>query len=582
MPTVRIPLIGVSNPRTIDGQATLVADKDQLLVNCTFSVVNQPDGGAVAYVEKRPGWGVESIVEAGAQSTGCIRTDSLDACVSAFGTTNSTVYESQISIGAITGRALHFSETLISGIGYVMIKSSDGTGWYYASDARSQLSYVGDTHTNTIIDGIASTAGMYSGQAISGTGIQAGTRISSVTSSTAIVVDTATTATAGGVTITKTPIAKILDTDFTASTSYTSKFADIDGYLVYATDDGQLRNGDLNSATSFSAVGKIAAQMSPDKPIAVMRHKNIILCFGTDSIETFRNAGNPTGSPLTRVAESSTKVGSLDQRSIAELEDDIYFVTSSRDGDLMVKKLPGLSTISTPAISKSLGTISGDAEIYLSAFVLGGYKYCSAYVATGLSTTVDNILLESGDNLLLETGDMILLEGSSSVTAKFGRHFVANVDLNIWSEWDSNIPTFVYGQGNGPTNSLIATSRVNTGGKVYTINPTSDGELHTDDGSAFTMEVTTVRIDHGTNKRKFVSSIRLIGDTQESGTATLSYSDNDYGGFVDLGTFDMTSTRPEIRPGGSYEGGRVYRLTHSADTPFRAQALEIDYDLRQG
>jgi hypothetical protein len=578
MPTVRIPLVGVANPRTIDGQATVVAGQDQRLVNCTFDVVKDPiTGQAVAYVEKRPGWGVESIVSAGNISTGLMRTDSIESILSAFGDTNSTIYDSQISVGAITGRALHFSETLISGVGYILIKSSDGTGWYYAENARDQLSYTGDTHTNTTIDGIASTAGMYSGQAISGSGIQAGTRISSVDSSTAITVDTATTATAAGVTITKTPIAKILDTDFITSGSFISKFAEMDGFLFYSTDDGYLRNSDLNNLASYPATGKLAVQMSPDKPIGVVRNKHTILCFGTDSIEVFRNPGNPAGSPLARVADVNSKVGALDQRSIAEIEDDIYFATSSRDGDVMIKKLPGLETVSTPAVSKMLGTISADARIYMSAFGMGGYHYLSAYVTTGAIGGVSMLLLETGDNILLETGDDILAEGSSSETSYFARHLVYNTNLRVWSEWDSNIPTFIVGQGAGATNQLIATSRVNTGGKVYTINPASDGELYTDEGSAYTMSITTMPVDHGTNRRKTVTAVRLVCDQQESGTATLSYSDDGYESFTEAGTFDLTEREPMITRLGAYQGGRVYRLEHSSDAPFRAQALEIDY-----
>jgi hypothetical protein len=197
MPIVRIPLAGTFNPRTIDGSRVLEAEQDQRYLNCTFTAgLNAATGRPVVYVEKRPGWGVESIVAANNVSTGLIKTDSFNSVIAAFGSTNSTIYDGQVSVGAITGRAMYFTETLLSSVGYVLIKSSDGTGWYYTSDAKSQTSYTGDTHTNTTVDNIASTTGMYSGQAISGSGIQAGTRISSVDSATQITLDTAATATA--------------------------------------------------------------------------------------------------------------------------------------------------------------------------------------------------------------------------------------------------------------------------------------------------------------------------------------------------------------------------------------------------
>ena len=93
----------------------------------------------------------------------------------------------------------------------------------------------------------------------------------------------------------------------------------------------------------------------------------------------------------------------------------------------------------------------------------------------------------------------------------------------------------------------------------------------------YSMEIRTSKIDHDYGGRKFINSIRLIADDQASGTATLEASDDDYGSWVTLGTFDMTSHDKKISACGSHVGGRAYRLTHSANTPFRAEALEIDY-----
>lgn len=67
---------------------------------------------------------------------------------------------------------------------------------------NSSASFAGDTHTNTTIDGISSTAGLQVGMLLSGSGIQDGTRITSITSATAIKVSPATTATASAVSIT--------------------------------------------------------------------------------------------------------------------------------------------------------------------------------------------------------------------------------------------------------------------------------------------------------------------------------------------------------------------------------------------
>jgi hypothetical protein len=61
------------------------------------------------------------------------------------------------------------------------------------------ISIVGNTHTTTIIDGIASTTGIKIGMGITGTGIPAGATVTNVQSGVAITISIAATTTATGV-----------------------------------------------------------------------------------------------------------------------------------------------------------------------------------------------------------------------------------------------------------------------------------------------------------------------------------------------------------------------------------------------
>ena len=99
----------------------------------------------------------------------------------------------------------------------------------------------------------------------------------------------------------------------------------------------------------------------------------------------------------------------------------------------------------------------------------------------------------------------------------------------------------------------------------------------TDAAATMTATVRTNGIDLDTDEEKFVTEIWLDADTQASGTATLECSDDDYGSWVTLGTFDMTKHEKRITRCGSHTGERAYRLTHSANTAFRARALRIKY-----
>jgi hypothetical protein len=579
MPTDRIPLVGSFNQRGLAGNADLVSGLDQRFLNCVFSVAQNPvTEKAVVYVEKRPGWGVDSLVAAGSASTAFLRPQSFNAAIAAFGDTNSTIYVGTISVGAITGRALFFTETIVNSITYVMIKSSDGTGWFYAEGAKDQLTYIGDTHTNTTIDNIASTAGMYVGQIVTGTNIPADTRIATV-SATSITLTQATTGTTAGITITKAPLAKIIDADFVTTGTRISAFVEMDGYLFYSTDDGNVRNSDLNSVTSYPALGYVSPNMSPDPPVGLARHKNLLIAMGCASKEAFYNAGLATGSPLQRSPQYFDRIGALDQRSIVTLDNDIYFASTPHEGDVGVHRIRGmeLTKVSTFAVDKILGTAAADGAIYATSFRLGGYPYAAFVVSVASDGPASNLLLESGDALLLESGDNILLEDTPAQVASFLRMLVLNASLGVWSEWDCNQATFVDGIGMGTSNQILATSRFNTGGKIYRIAPISDGQLYTDEGAAFSMEIRTARVDHGTTKRKFVQSVRLVSDQQTAGTASLYFSDDNYVTWQGPFTFDMELPEPRVNRLGSYEGGRAYKIVHSYNGPFRAEALEIDY-----
>ena len=515
MPTERIPLVGAHNQRTIDAQSQLEASTDQQFMNCVFGVVRNPiTGKSTVYVEKRPGWGVKSLVEAGSLSTGLIHSDALGTTISAFGTTNSTIYDGVTSVGAITGRALHFTETIISGTAYILIKSSDGTGWYYNSGGTATL---------------------------------------------------------------------IADGDFVTTGTTISAFEAIDGYVLYVNADGFLYNSDLNSVTAYTSTNKIAVNMHPDTPLAIFKHNNLIGVQGIASTEFFYNAGNASGSPFSRAEQHFKNIGVQNQRSIARLADDIYFASSSREGDVKIMRLRGfgLTKVSTPEVDKILGTASAfSADVHLSAFNLGGYSYVAVVVFSTASVGTDSLLLKEDDGLLLlESGDAIILEADTTASSAITRILFYNIELNLWSEWDSSVMTYIRGAGSGSLNQIIATSRMDTSGKIYIINPSGDGDLYQDDGTSYDCIIRTSPLDMGTGRRKFVESIRFIGDVQSSGTVTLEKSDDDYATWQTLGTFDLTLNEPIIYRCGSYTGFRAYRLTHSANAPFRAQALDITFSV---
>ena len=593
MPTVKLPLAGSPNQRGIDGDAALALSQDQRFLNCTFDVVtNAITGKSTFYVQKRPGWGQSSIPAAGSASTGLIKPQSFTATLAAFGETNSVIYFGTSSVGTITGRALHFTETLISNVGCVAIKSSDGTGWYYMDGAKDVTAYTMDGNNSTTVTdikiaGVAGTAGLYPGQKLTAaSNITAGTRIVSVNSGAfTAVLDTITTGGAfNDLAVTKEPIAKIIDADFVTSGTYIGAFAPMDGYLFYPDDSGYVNNSDQNSVSSYTANARIAVQGAPDPTVGVAIQKNILVAFGTTSNEKFQNTNFTSGSPLQPAKSQIEHYGALDQRSITQLEDDIFYVSTPSEGDVGVYMMRGLNStrISTSIVDKILGTAAQSGAIYASSFRMGGYPYATFYISTASDGPASNILLENGDIMLMETtpGGNVLMEDTAGQSSSYSMTMAYNAKLNLWSEWDASEATFIDSSGTGTSNQLVATSRCDTAGYVYTINPVADGELYTDAGVAFTMEIRTAKIDHGTNERKVVTSVELIGSDSSAGnTPYLSYSDDDYQTWSTPRAFNTSRARPFLTRCGSYEGQRAYKITDSSDAPFRAQALKITYEL---
>ena len=421
---------------------------------------------------------------------------------------------------------------------------------------------------------------LYTGQLITGNTIGSGARISSVNSATSTIgLTAANIATSTGAVVTKEPIAKIIDADFLTTGTYISGFAPMDGYVFYATDDGNINNSDLNSVSVYSASGRLPVQQSPDASVAVAVQKNNVLVLGTNSKEVFHNAGLATGSPLARTAQYAERIGCLDQRSLTQIEDDIYFVSTPYEGDVGVYRIRNLmaTKVSTPAVDKIIGTFASDGAIYASSFKLGGQSYATFCLSTAQDGPDSMLLLETGDFLLLETGDNILTEDTASQTASFVRLLVYNITVGLWSEWDCDEATFIDSVASGTANQILATSRFVTGGKVYKVSPIASGTVYQDDTSSYSMEIRTAKINHGTNKTKIVEEVRLVCDQQSSGTATLSYSDDDYSTWSTPREFDLTSPEPKLTRLGSHRGGRAYKVEHSSNAGFRASAMEIVY-----
>lgn len=294
------------------GQATT---KDQRFINCfTERVINSFTGKTTLYLVKRPGFASSLTPQAGSIGNAILLwTGAAGKIISAFGATNSSIYDSSTRLvtnngdtTVITGKARSITETSISDTATLFIASNDSTGWYYQP---------------------------------------AGT------------------------------VTKIADGDYPGNAGLTTVggFAHMDGYAFIMTSTGKIYNSDVNSLTSWAATSFISANSYPDAGIAAVRKGDKIMAFGTESIQFFYNAGNAAGSPLSRVEPMTLRVGCVGSDAITQVKDDIFWCGSSPQGGLSVYHYSGTSfnRISTPEI-ESILLLAGASNISLTSVMFYG------------------------------------------------------------------------------------------------------------------------------------------------------------------------------------------------------------------
>lgn len=119
----------------VAGATVSVSTKDARYVNCfTQTIVDEVTGDKKLYVVKRPGFADLNTPASGNRGYAVLvwagKGDGTDV-ITAFGATNSTVYNGTTSLGAITGQCTGITETVVSGTPTLTITSTDNTAWYY-------------------------------------------------------------------------------------------------------------------------------------------------------------------------------------------------------------------------------------------------------------------------------------------------------------------------------------------------------------------------------------------------------------------------------------------------------------------
>lgn len=312
----------------------------------------------------------------------------------------------------------------------------------------------------------------------------------------------------------------------------------IDGYLTLLDSNGILVNSDVSDPFTWPSLDYISADLLPDKALWIERQTNHIAVFGANSIEFFYVNSTGEGSPFKRTSQAAALLGSICVNSIQQKDGIIFFVANSDTGGFHVASIEGLKVKGmTNETFNRIIQAEGDS-----------IKNCYAYT-TRVNGHYFYIL-----NLVAQN-----------------RSIVYDITQQFWHEWSWNngkMP-FVYSSRKNQEYFLVGLS---TGG-VYKM----DNSAVTDIGTSILLLVQTPPLDGGKMIRKFNRRATLVCDFSDNSNVSLSYSDDDYTSWSSDKVRAVKKDRTTWTALGSFRR-RAFRIQHSSNTAFRAEALELEVE----
>lgn len=298
----------------IVGLAGITTTKDQRFVNCFAEKVLNPYTGKITiYTVKRPGFAPSMTPQAGSIGTAIlIWTGSSSKIISAFGTINSTLYNSTTSLGTITGKSTGLTETFVgANVATVVSSASDSTAWYY------------DVATGTATKIADADFPGNAGETLVGTFAHM--------DGYAFIMD------AKG---------RVWNSDLNSVTAWTA--------------------ASFASANSYPDAG-VAVVRSGNKILA-MGTESVQFFYTNPN-------GTGVLSPLSRIETMTLKVGCVSADAITQLDNAVYWVGSSAQSGFSVYQYEnGVSRISTPEIEAIL-IIAGAGATSLSSLKFYGRSF---------------------------------------------------------------------------------------------------------------------------------------------------------------------------------------------------------------
>lgn len=315
----------------------------------------------------------------------------------------------------------------------------------------------------------------------------------------------------------------------------------IDGYIVLAKNS-DVYTCAVDDPLTWPTSNYLTAEMFPDAVKSLARQNNQVVVFGHSSIEFFYDAANASGSPLSRNDSTTIQMGTAAPYAIYQNEQFCIYVSASESGGRAAWIIKGFQPqkISDEYIERLF-----DAEEDMSDCRGFGIRTKGhLFYVLNLKTT--------NRTLVYDTDEKLWHEWSSN---SVGNHTVFNYDFMC-------DPGLGYG-------IVLHT----TNGKIYKVNVSS----YIDDTLPIICEIVTNKYDMDSYHRKFMHSLKLVGDSYTpDNTVSFYWTDDDYQTWSNEKQINMNDDFPAFQRLGSFRR-RAFKFKHVLDKPLRLESVEVEF-----
>lgn len=406
-------------------------------------------------------------------------------------------------------------------------------------------------------------------------------------------------------------LTQVTDGDYPANT--VPGCAYLDGYIFVMDAAGTIYNSTLENPLSWNSLDYITAEGESDYGVALVKHNNYIVALKSTSIEAFYDAANPTGSPLSPVANSPYKIGCANGWSVAEVDGKVFFLSQTNSQGKSVHFFPAESVTPTEAATEDVKRILASSDLSnLRAFAMrmSGHTFYVlnllsdgvslvydlttgmwstwTYRAAAASVTLTSLTQANGIATAIKTahgfadGDVVTHAGATPT----GYNVTANVtviDANTYTFHVSDAlssPATGTITAAGTTETHFPFSAFCSAGGVDYVQHESNGVIYeispsytNDNGQHIDVHARLPKLDNGEAKRKTLGSLEIIGD-KANATAMIRWTDDDYSTYSKYRHVDLSKDRAKIHRLGSFSR-RSFEIRFTDDAQMRLSEIEI-------